>query len=1308
MGKYRPRFNDRARSGAIAKQRKLKTSRQPRFVRRPDEDDTADLPQTQQDTTADTAITTTMTTTTVKTTDDLLLKAASNNSASYASTDPNALVLVPMTEAEKLAKRTELEQLLMPPESKFSKAKKKRFEKYIERQLKREEKKVLLKKLAGSKFDTTLLHSLKKLGTSTESRRNQLREALLDEKLGLLDDKGRRLLYEERQVAPEGSEAVLTSLQAEAAECDRATESKTAAVTTPSLKRTLEDTNKAHDVADGEDLEAEDEPEEVRVPTLSNWGASLSLDALPTTKRRKQRRSVPYSWRAVLEQTKLRKAKIAFSEEEDSSDEEGSDEDEDDSEHDGEDESVKSEDDSEVEEEYEEWFGIGSDVDEIDGIVTITNDEGEDGTSEDEERDGSEEDGEDDDDETDSGEAMDDPHKLSRGTSFKEWAERQLRGGTTEELSNINTLPKLSTPYEVIDRPEDRTTPPPDIVTIDNADKRKSFYVQVRRSVDVQAARMQLPVVQDEQQIMEAVNNNLCVIICGETGSGKTTQVPQFLFEAGYGNRKSETPGMIGITQPRRVAAVSMAARVSNELGPDNKNKVAYQVRFEQNTKTGTAMKYMTDGVLLRELSQDLMLSQYSAIIIDEAHERNVNTDILIGVLSRVLKLRYELSKEPNQTLRPLKLIIMSATLRVSDFLDNHTLFNVAPPVLKVEARQYPVANHFSRRTQSNYADEAFKKVCKIHRRLPPGGILIFLTGQNEITSLCRRLKRAYPRRKQQDAVTEGDEAVATVLSITANEAEVEAEDIELGDDTMELDMTYDDGNDSSETESDGAREIEEGFEEQTDVINTGPLYVLPLYSLLPTSQQLKIFESPPADSRMCVVATNVAETSLTIPGIRYVVDCGRSKERHFNEITGVQKFDIGWISKASADQRSGRAGRTGPGHCYRLYSSAVYERDFAQFTIPEILRMPIEGVVLQMKSMGIDTIANFPFPTPPDRDRLVAAERLLHYLGALNKDGQMTDLGKIMSVFPLAPRFAKILAIGQQFECLQYVIAIVAGLSVGDPFLPEHELGISDEMAENVSDDDENGVSQGISEDGKSRMKEYYIVQRKFAGLDPTADVLKLLSVICAYEYETEKAEFCFKNFLREKSMEEIHKLRQQLTRIVATSMHAVGDLKFHTKIPAPSAMQIKALKQIVTTGFIDQVVVRADLVDGYFDSPTAATKNLKKRMKITDVPYLRMNQYTYLRDSTLLNGGKAGVDKSAIFFPPDAATVYVHPSSVLVSVDGGNVRSVADMPPFLVYNIIQQSSNTRTDRKPGLTRIRPLTSSTAKQLAGLAKSVA
>ena len=261
-----------------------------------------------------------------------------------------------------------------------------------------------------------------------------------------------------------------------------------------------------------------------------------------------------------------------------------------------------------------------------------------------------------------------------------------------------------------------------------------------------------------------------------------------------------------------------------------------------------------------------------------------------------------------------------------------------------------------------------------------------------------KKLRQEFPFKKK--STIQYDENIDVKLSENVQQ-EVEDVDFSVQSGDAGILDDYEEGEENEEEE--------EGFEESIDSKESevGPLYVLPLYSLLPTKQQMKVFEDPPPGSRICIVATNVAETSLTIPGIRYVVDCGRSKERKYNQENGVQSFEVDWVSKASANQRAGRAGRTGPGHCYRLYSSAVL-KTFPQFSVPEILRMPFESIVLSMKSMGIDQIANFPFPTPPDRFSLKKAEELLVILGALDKEQkQITDLGKNVFV-PLESTICK------------------------------------------------------------------------------------------------------------------------------------------------------------------------------------------------------------------------------------------------------------------------------------------------------------
>ena len=347
----------------------------------------------------------------------------------------------------------------------------------------------------------------------------------------------------------------------------------------------------------------------------------------------------------------------------------------------------------------------------------------------------------------------------------------------------------------------------------------------------------------------------------------------------------------------------------------------------------------MTDGILLREVSEDITLRKYSAIIIDEAHERSINTDLLIGMMSRIVRLRESLSTE-DTNVKPLKLIIMSATLAVADFICNKDLYPVPPPIVQVEGRQYPVTVHWARKTSRDYLDEAYRKICKGHKTLPPGGMLVFLTGQDEINQLLRKLKQTFP------LIGSDKGGAGLVVRISGTEAPIETEDVELG--SFQDCLSESDFESSASVDDDIIPgKVEDDLHLGDDIEKASPMHVLPLYSLLPTSEQLRVFDPPPQGSRLVILSTNIAETSLTIPDIRYVFDCGRAKERRYNTDTSVQSFKVGWISKASANQRTGRAGRTGPGHCYRLYSSAVYERDFEEHAQPEILRVPLEGLHL-------------------------------------------------------------------------------------------------------------------------------------------------------------------------------------------------------------------------------------------------------------------------------------------------------------------------------------------------------------------------
>lgn len=721
-------------------------------------------------------------------------------------------------------------------------------------------------------------------------------------------------------------------------------------------------------------------------------------------------------------------------------------------------------------------------------------------------------------------------------------------------------------------------------------ERTPATFVILERKPEIQAARLKLPVVAEEQAIIETINENPVVIITGETGSGKTTQVPQFLYEAGYAREK-----VIGITEPRRVAAISMSKRVAEEMNL-TEEEVSYLIRFEGNVTSKSKVKFMTDGVLLKEIQSDFLLTKYSIIILDEAHERSVYTDILIGLLSRIVPLR-------NKRKNPLKLVIMSATLRVEEFVQNSKLFKTKPPVLTVESRQFPVTIHFNKRTSINYVSDALKKAIKIHTRLPDGGILIFLTGQREVNYVVGKLRRAFSMKNKKEIANKMKEPQKTndssrkeddIKNNSDNEDRSDNNDDDDDDDfrckeairynklrqkkkvqlpNINLDdysviPTDDTHEDLIGAEDDEEIQLDEDEDEDDDVIdlkvcaNAQPLWVLPLYSLLQNHKQARVFEPPPEGHRLCVVSTNVAETSLTIPNIKYVIDCGRCKMRMYDKVTGVSTYRICYTSKASANQRAGRAGRTGPGHCYRLYSSAVFNDQFEQFSQSEIQRKPVDDLLLQMKVMNIDKVVNFPFPTPPDTIQLQIAEKRLMILGALQQQtsdkevsysAKVTPLGRSIAAFPVAPRYGKMLALSHQYDLLQYTVCMVAALSVQEVLMEAFDMN------------------------GDSRNK-WLQMRRFWAGTGNSlllGDPMVLIRAVGSAEYAGTKGRllpFCEEHGLRHKAIVEIRKLRQQLTNEINLNIQDLN-LTINPQMKPPADIEAKLLRQIVLAGMADQV---------------------------------------------------------------------------------------------------------------------------------------
>ena len=1159
-----------------------------------------------------------------------------------APAEANAEQILPAEQRERDERRRAMkDELVRETQSKMSSKKKKRLDKYIDTKLKKEENLELLKKLASQshKIDTSLFQSSKKLGSGGDTKREALRRAMAERRAGVDVEKNEGLLFEEhtvREPEPESS----------------ASEDDNEIHATPTLPRRSSKTSTPASRKRSRSPSRSPEPEPALAqPIISQPPTATSVGSFGLFGGGLKRPlELDESGKPIIQVRKRRKAKgkpVMIEEEVEwegfSSDEHEADEEE------AESDAADSTEESDIEEDEE---GTGSESSDSEG----SDDSG-----------GSEE--EESDEDSDSDSSLDEREskiaRKERTSAFKAWA-------TSQRNEQIGFVPSNQLEYTIPAKPANFTPRapeqdplPPELETKTATDAtRKAYSVPVERTPAIQEARLQLPVVAEEQKIMEAIHNNDVVVVWGATGSGKTTQVPQFLFEAGYGAPDGPTPGMIGVTQPRRVAAVSMSKRVSDELG-DHGSKVAHQIRFDTTTNAKTALKFMTDGVLLREITQDFILSKYSAVVIDEAHERSVNTDILIGMLSRIVDLRAEMAKEDTKV-KPLKLVIMSATLRISDFTENKRLFrSEPPPLLKAEGRQYTVTNHFARQTQRDYVEEMYRKVVRGHRKLPPGAMLVFLTGQGEIAHLAKRLKQAFPS-------TQGQDVKTGKVRINPAEAPMETEDLEFGPNNDDGDNDGSDSEDSvimglDDDEEDKEFDINEEKPEDT-VMN---VHVLPLYSQLPTNQQMRVFEPPPEGSRLIVLATNVAETSLTIPGVRFVFDCGRAKEKKYDLVTGVQSFEVGWISKASANQRAGRAGRTGPGHCYRLYSSAVFERDFEEYAAPEISRTPLEGVVLQLKSMGAPVV-NFPFPTPPDRESLQRAENLLSYLGALSPDGKVTRLGHELSLYPLNPRFARMLAMGVAQNLTAETVALVAALSVPELVVPENKLG----LREPIRDPDAVRTEQdNIEAEERSRLrKAYNAALAKLSVNAKQSDCIKYSNAVCAYAYESDPQRFCEDMFLNAKAMHEASQLRQQLTSIVRTHRPtAIGT--YQAKLPAPSEKSINLLTQICAAGFIDQVAMRADL------APVPPELARKPKTAI-DVPYITLFSSTETRSDD-----------------PNEKYVYLHPSTLLAR------TPPAKLPGYIIYSHLQRASTSFINgSKTPKTRMHPLTPITRPQLINIA----
>lgn len=544
-------------------------------------------------------------------------------------------------------------------------------------------------------------------------------------------------------------------------------------------------------------------------------------------------------------------------------------------------------------------------------------------------------------------------------------------------------------------------------------------------SLSMQQQRQRLPVFKYRNHILCAAENYQVVVISGSTGSGKTTQVPQYFYEAGWTN----TTKMIGITQPRRVAVTTVAERVAEEMGTFVGQTVGFSIRFEDCTdKELTKVKYMTDGYLVREMMSDPLLNKYSVIMLDEVHERTLFTDIVIGLLKKVLKRRPDL-----------RLVISSATLdanRYKDFFNLKTYLNKKEDtsvILNIEGRMFPVEIFYTQSSIPNYVKGCVNTVLEIHKNEPTGDILVFLTGQDEVENAV-------------DSINQEIQSMKPMME---------------------------------------------------------KLLVLPLYGGLSIQEQLKVFQRAPPNTRKVVVSTNVAEASVTINGIVYVVDCGFVKLRAYNGTTCLDSLVITPTSKASADQRAGRAGRVRSGKTYRLYPEEEFNKLY-QFTVPEMQRSNMAPVVLLLKSLGISNILRFSFLSQPPAQLMLQGVELLYALGAIDENASLVDpVGSQMAEFPVDPMLSKMLLTSGDFGCSEEACTLAAMLQVENVFFST-----------------------------SNKKREAVIAKLRFSVAE--GDHLTLINVYRAFISNKRNGQWCHSNFLNYKALCRVERVRNQFVSLL------------------------------------------------------------------------------------------------------------------------------------------------------------------------------
>jgi len=534
----------------------------------------------------------------------------------------------------------------------------------------------------------------------------------------------------------------------------------------------------------------------------------------------------------------------------------------------------------------------------------------------------------------------------------------------------------------------------------------------------MQAERAALPIAAYKEELLAALGQYQVLIVEGETGSGKTTQLPQYLLDGGYRS--------ICCTQPRRVAAMSVAARVAAERGVALGSTVGYSIRFEDCTSEETVLKYLTDGMLLREFLSEPDLASYDVIMVDEAHERSLSTDVVMGLVKDIARFRGD----------GLRVIIASATLNASKFCD---YFDGAP-LFSIPGRRFPVDILYTRAPEANYLDAAAVTVLQVHASQPAGDILVFLAGQDEIEDLEEALRER--------------------------------------------------------TRGQGS--------------GLGELLIAPIYASLPSEQQAAIFTPTPAGARKVVLATNIAETSVTIPGVVYVIDPGFAKQKAYNAATGMESLLVVPISRAAAVQRAGRAGRTQAGKCFRLYTKWSFTHEMEDQPVPELLRSNLAQVVLLLMSLGIDNLLAFDFVDAPPPETLLRSLELLYALGALSPAGKLTKRGRRMAELPLEPLMAAAVVASETYGCTEEVITICAMLSVAGAlfYRPKAKAVLADAARAAFA--------------------------RASAGRGGGGDHLALLACYNQWRDSGHSTQWCYENFVQVRSLRRARDVREQLDALL------------------------------------------------------------------------------------------------------------------------------------------------------------------------------